>query len=63
MARVRIGELLVEAKVISQAQLEEALASPRSEGKKIGRVLVEQGVVTEAQLTQTLSLQLSVPWV
>ena len=53
----------MEAKVISQAQLDEALASPRAEGKKIGRVLVEQGVVTEAQLTQTLSLQLSVPWV
>jgi type IV pilus assembly protein PilB len=63
VGRPRIGELLVEARVISQAQLEEALRSPRTEGQKIGQFLVEQGIVTEAQLTQTLSLQLSVPWV
>ncbi len=63
MARARIGELLVEAKVITQAQLEEALAMPRAEGMKMGQHLVEHGLVTEAQLTQTLSLQLSVPWV
>ena len=63
MARARIGELLVEAKVITQAQLDDALASPRPEGMKMGQHLVEQGLVTEAQLTQTLSLQLSVPWV
>jgi type IV pilus assembly protein PilB len=63
VARLRIGELLVEAKVISPAQLEEALRSPRVEGQKIGQVLVDLGLITETQLTQTLSLQLSVPWV
>jgi type IV pilus assembly protein PilB len=63
LARARIGELLVDAKVITQAQLDEALASPRHEGQKIGQVLVELGMVNEDQLTQTLSHQLSVPWV
>jgi type IV pilus assembly protein PilB len=63
VARARIGELLVEAKVISQAQLDDALAAPRAEGQRIGQHLVEMGLVTEAQLTQTLSLQLSIPWV
>jgi type IV pilus assembly protein PilB len=63
VARARIGELLVEGKVISQTQLDEALAAPRADGVKMGQHLVEQGIVTEAQLTQTLSLQLSVPWV
>ena len=63
VARLRIGELLVEAKVITPAQLDEALRAPRGEGQKIGHLLVEQGLVTETQLTQTLSLQLSVPWV
>ncbi|MGO8992017.1 MAG: hypothetical protein ACLQVI_01720 [Polyangiaceae bacterium] len=63
MARPRIGELLVEAKVITQAQLEEVLALPRAEGQRIGQQLVEQGLVNETQLTQTLSLQLSIPWV
>jgi type IV pilus assembly protein PilB len=63
VSRARIGELLVEAKLISQASLEEALASPRAEGQKLGQVLVELGLVNEDQLTQTLSMQLSVPWV
>jgi len=58
-----IGELLVNAKVISREQLEEALAQPRPPGKKIGHVLLERGWISEAQLTQTLSLQLGVPWV
>ena len=66
VARARIGELLVEARVISQAQLDEALAAHAAhpeEHKKLGQVLVERGFVPESVLVQTLSLQLSVPWV
>jgi type IV pilus assembly protein PilB len=65
VARLRIGELLVEARVISQAQLDEALAAraTRGDAQKLGAYLVEQGLVSEAQLTQILSQQLSVPWV
>jgi type IV pilus assembly protein PilB len=58
-----IGELLVNAKVITREQLEEALAQPRPPGKKFGHILLERGWISEAQLTQTLSLQLGVPWV
>ena len=61
--RVLLGELLVQAKVITPEQLGEVLSSPREPGKKLGQALLERGWVTEAQLTQTLSLQLSVPWV
>lgn len=63
MARVLIGELLINARVITREQLDEALALPRPKGRKIGQVLIERGWLTEAQLTQTLSLQLGVPWV
>ena len=61
MAKARIGELLVEARVITQGQLDLVLALPRD--RKLGQHLVERGFVSEAALTQTLSLQLSVPWV
>ncbi|WP_240488456.1 hypothetical protein [Labilithrix luteola] len=61
--RVPLGELLIQAKVITQEQLAEVLASPREPGKKMGQLLIERGWLSEAQLTQTLSLQLSVPWV
>src|SRR5215469_11409032 len=59
----RIGELLVEAGVLSQQQLEQALFAQRKDGRKLGQLLIELGLVTEVQLTQTLSRQLSVPWV
>ena len=63
MARLRIGELLVSAKVITQEQLDTALKVQRPAGQRLGDLLVLQGTVTENQLTQTLGQQLSVPWV
>jgi type IV pilus assembly protein PilB len=59
----RIGELLVEAGVLSQQQLEQALFAQRKDGRKLGQLLIELGLVGEVELTQTLSRQLSVPWV
>jgi type IV pilus assembly protein PilB len=59
----RIGELLVEAGVLSQAQLEQALFAQRKDGRKLGQLLIELGLAGEVQLTQALSRQLSVPWV
>ena len=63
--RPLLGELLIQAKVVTPEQLAEALNAQREplSDKKIGQMLIERGWMTEAQLTQTLSLQLSVPWV
>jgi type IV pilus assembly protein PilB len=62
-ARVRLGDLLVEAQIVSRAQLEEILVAQKHDGRRIGTMLVEAGLVTETQVTQILSQQLSVPWV
>ncbi len=61
--RVRLGELLVEARIISREQLNEVLALQATDGRRLGTLLVETGKVTETQVTQVLSQQLSVPWV
>src|SRR5260221_5615073 len=61
--RVRLGELLVRAGLISAAQLTEALGEQQRIGKRLGSLLVESGLVSETQVTQILSQQLSVPWV
>src|SRR5262245_47086225 len=61
--RVRLGELLVRAGLISGTQLDEALAEQRKNGRRLGSLLVELGLVSETQVTQILSQQLSVPWV
>jgi type IV pilus assembly protein PilB len=62
-ARVRLGELLVEAQIITRQQLEDMLALQKRDGRRIGTLLVEGGLVSETQVTQILSQQLSVPWV
>jgi len=62
-ARLRLGQLLVDAHILTPLQLEDVLARQKSDGRKLGTLLVETGFVTEAMLTQILSQQLSVPWV
>jgi type IV pilus assembly protein PilB len=62
-ARLRLGQLLVDARVLTTEQLEEVLALQKTDGRKLGVLLVESGLVTEILLTQVLSQQLSVPWV
>ncbi len=62
-SRMRIGELLVAAKVITPEQLTQALAHPRKEGERLGHVLLALEMVSDTQLTQALSQQLAIPWV
>ncbi len=62
-SRMRIGEVLVAAKVITPEQLEQALAHPRKEGEKLGDVLLSLEMCSDTQLTQALSQQLAIPWV
>ena len=41
--RTRLGDLLLQQQLISQAQLAEALTMQRQSGRKLGRVLAENG--------------------
>jgi type IV pilus assembly protein PilB len=61
--RLRLGQLLVDAKLITAEALAEVLEAQRSDPRRIGTLLVERGLINETQLTQILSHQLSVPWV
>ena len=61
--KIRLGDLLIEHKIISSEQLEAALASQRQSGRKLGRVLIENGFLTEEQLLGFLSRQLQIPYV
>lgn len=62
-ARIRLGQLLVDAKLLRQSDLDEVLALQRSDGRRLGTLLLERGLVNETQLTQVLSHQLSIPLV
>ncbi|MRG91745.1 hypothetical protein [Polyangium spumosum] len=61
--RLRLGQLLVDAGLLSQQDLDEVLALQKTDGRRLGTLLVERGHINETQLTQILSHQLSVPWV
>ena len=61
--RVRLGDLLLEKKLISERQLAEALEEQRASGRKLGRVLVDIGAISEADLHGALSAALDIPYV
>lgn len=56
--KIRIGELLVQHKAISEQQLQEALTEQKRSGRKLGRVLIDMGFVTEDDMLQLLARQL-----
>ena len=61
--KIRLGELLVQQKVISDEQLAAALADQKRTGRKLGRVLADLGYVTESSLHEFLAKHLQVPFV
>lgn len=60
--RIRLGDLLVQASLVTPAQVETALARQKETGRRLGETLVELGHVSEQEVAQVLSSQLSVPW-
>ena len=61
--RKRIGDVLLEAGLVTPAQLEYALGVRGNKNKKLGKVMVELGYLSEAQIAEALSRQLSIPLV
>ena len=52
-----LGDILVEADIISNKTLERALERQKSEKKRLGVVLEEMGVITEEELVDALAKQ------
>ncbi len=61
--KIRLGDLLVEQKVISAADLEIALAAQKKSGRRLGRIIVESGLAGENDIAQALARQLAIPFV
>ena len=60
--KTRIGNLLVQEKVISQEQLSQALEEQKRSGRRLGRVLIEMGFATEEVISEILAKQLKIPY-
>ena len=58
----RLGELLVERKVISAEQLASALKTQHEKGGLLGQILVELGYTNEEAVAQSLTAQYGFPY-
>lgn len=60
--RLRLGDLLVEENMITEAQLSEALNVQAATGRKLGATLIALEFISEPQLLRFLAQQLKVPF-
>jgi type IV pilus assembly protein PilB len=58
-----LGALLIEEGLLTDAQLDAALAEQTKTGKPLGRLLIEQGTISEAELVRTLARQVGLDFV
>jgi len=61
--KIRLGDLLVQEGIISDAQLTHALDEQKRLGFKLGRTLIELKFLSEDQLLRFLSQQLNIPYI
>ncbi|MGH8686113.1 MAG: GspE/PulE family protein [Burkholderiales bacterium] len=61
--KIRLGDVLVAQRAISQEQLKIALEHQKKSGRRLGRVLVDQGFVSDEQICEAMSRQLNIPFV
>ncbi|MBI5658351.1 MAG: type II/IV secretion system protein [Nitrosomonadales bacterium] len=59
--KIRLGDLLVQQKLLSQEQLAFALEEQKRGGRKLGRVLVDNAFISEDQISEALGKQLGIP--
>ncbi|KPJ74930.1 MAG: general secretion pathway protein GspE [Deltaproteobacteria bacterium SG8_13] len=58
VGKMKLGEILLEADLISKEQLQQALADHKKAGMKLGQFLVRQGIVSESDMVNALADQL-----
>ena len=59
----RLGELLIAAGLLTEAELEKGIELQKGSGKRLGTVLLENGFITEKDLIEALQMQLGIEYV
>ena len=57
----KLGEMLVKAQLITEAQLDESIKLQRREGGKLGSIVVRQGFCADQDIVSFLGMQYGVP--
>jgi len=62
-SKKKLGELLIDAGVISEEDCKKVLLEQKSRGERLGEMLVEKGLTTEYDIALALASQLGLPLV
>lgn len=60
--KLRLGDMLVHEKRLTEAQLQQALARQKQSGRRLGEVLQELGFITDDVIAELLARQLLLPY-
>ena len=63
LTRKRLGELLVEQGLLSDAQVQDALRMQHQSGLLFGETLVQQNLITEDKMVSVLVSQFGIPYI
>jgi len=61
-SKIRLGEMLLKANLVTQEQLDKGLQRQKATKKPLGDLLIEMGVLTEKDIVETLAIQLEIPY-
>ncbi len=60
--RLRLGEILIDQGLITEAQLQEAIVLQKQENARLGEILLKMGMIKEETLAAALGAQLLIPY-
>lgn len=58
----KLGQILIDSGVLSEEQLQQALARQKNTNKRLGEILVANHFLTEMQIIRSLERQLAIPY-
>jgi MSHA biogenesis protein MshE len=61
--KIRLGDILVQQKLLTEEQLKLALEEGKKTGRRVGHVLIEKKFITEEQISKALARQLGAVYV
>ncbi len=63
MAYMHLGELLINAGIMTQADLERGIELQKGTKDRLGTVLIKNGIITENELIEALQMQLGIEFI
>lgn len=61
--KIRLGDILVQQKLLTEAQLKQTLEEQKKTGRRLGHVLIEKKFITEEQISRALARQLGAVYI